>query len=503
MKRMRLAMCVAVFALIGGIAISEDLDVRALQAKLAAQEARLNDLQAKMNAKGKGGDAEGVVSMRKNAVVTIGGTVNTRYFYRDGEVKSMLDVVPQDAALPGTRGRYVYDTANRISRDDFRYSDLTISDAKLDVKIDVNDYFDAYLKMDLHDGAGRADVSGIAQNYWIRWKNLCNSGFGVLIGRDAIKFGDSQPIGALDSWVKDVAGPTADLSSRSRYVNPTQSAADPLIPGGNFQQRGEGMFAYGSMLPAHTMTNWTRTTQITPYWESQDGKIKAELSFIQSIDRQNGRSAGAWYQYTDTGGVTNYRSINYGLGSGTFRLTWKPIDGLKLTASAQNLYTNSDGKWAWDGVLGNSGNRGAGAGNNNRYGVPTTSNNSAVNFAFQYRPCFANRLNVWGQWTHGWNEEWIKNQDSDVVQVGAMYDFTEKFTLFAMGEWLRTKNDYAAIWHKGEGWNVYTGVRYKVGYGVNLEAGWRHEEIDYKDFRGVKHTSWKADTIYGHVGFDF
>ena len=514
MKLMRLAICVAVFAVVGGIAVSEDIE--ALQAKVAAQEARLNDLQAKMNSsRSGGGDADGIVSLRKNAVVTLGGTVNTRYFYRSGKINSTVATRVPGATpsngIPAAVG--AASSANRIKRFDDRTGDMRISDAKVEMKIDVNEYFDAYLKMDLQDGAGRSSVSGIAQNYWIRWKNVCNTGFGLLVGRDALKFGDSQPIGILDTWAKDNGGMSADIMGWNDYAVYNMTQPNPA-PTGSYVvgTAGDGMLIMGGIAPARTTYNWTRTTQINPYWESQDGKLRFDMSFIQSIDRINGLTDAR--QYTDNG-VRERRSINYGLGSMTARVVWKPIEGLKLTASAMNLYAqNSDSTLGLWGHKGNGGNAHNSAminvqGTNDR--LRTAKNDTTLNLAFQYRPCFFSRLNVWGQWMHGWNTAWIDDQDSDVVNFGASYDINDRMTFFAQGDYVRTKNDQSVFWNKGTGWAFYTGLNYKLPYGVNIEGGWRHEQVTYKgkggsigrnEYQG-KHTKYKGDTIYAHLGFDF
>ncbi|MCD8349335.1 MAG: hypothetical protein LUC93_01820 [Planctomycetaceae bacterium] len=495
MKRIGLAM-VAIFALVGGIAFAEDMDVRALQAKLAAQEARLNDLQAKMY--GASCDeqnvADGITSLRKNAVVTIGGTVNTRYFYRSGDIKSTYS-----NNAPGVAEDLSNDAAGgRVKVADYKHGDMYVSDAELEVKIDVNEYFDAYLNMDLQD-TDKTEVSGIAQNYWVRWKNVCNTGFGLLVGRDTLKFGGITPYGAIGSFVKNNDG-TGDV------LVPRDDALDNAhfgYLGGGAANGGEGMLLNGNMVPTHTIWDHSRTTQINPYWETQDGSFKAELSLIQSIDTINGMQDA---RQADRDTHTKYRSANYGIGSGTLRFTWKPIEGLKLVASGMNLHAkNGSGRWnnrrttSWGAapeILDIATGAGLGA-------ADTADNNFAANFGFEYRPCFFNRLNLWATYTHGWNEGWIEDQDSDVLSYGFGLDITEQLTFFAQGDYMRVKNDQGNIWHKSTGWAGYAGLIYTLPYGVNLEAGYRHEQFSFKDREGNKHTKAKADTIYAHLGFNF
>ncbi|MCD8138811.1 MAG: hypothetical protein LUE17_03365, partial [Planctomycetaceae bacterium] len=483
MKRIGLAM-VAIFALVGGIAFAEDMDVRALQAKLAAQEARLNDLQAKMYgaACDEGTVADGITSLRKNAVVTIGGELNTRYFYRKGEIKSQYSRNPASKYGEGQR------TDGREKVMDNKRGDMKISDAKLEAKIDVNEYFDAYLKMDLQD-LDKGSVSGIAENYWVRWKNVCNTGFGLLVGRDDLKFCGVTPYGAIGSFVKNYDGGGDVLDGFGTLY-------DSIGDDNNAFQGGEGMFAHGNMVPAHTIWDHSRVTQFNPYWETQDGSFRAEMSLIQAIDTINGNQDS---RISDDG--RRYRSVNYGFGSGTLRLTWKPVEGLNLVASAMNLHAkNGAGRWtSWrrgtnweaDGApLLFNGQRAA-----------TDDNNTSVNFAFEYRPCFFNRLNIWATYTHGWNEAWIKDMDSDVLSYGFGFDITEQLTFFAQGDYMKVKNDQAQIWHKATGWAGYAGLIYTLPYGVNLEAGYRHEQFTYKERAGNKHTQAKDDTIYAHLAF--
>ena len=469
----------AAFALfLAAAAPAEEMDIQALQARLEAQEARLNDLSAKLAQRGMPAGAaseapEAVTSMRKNASVTIGGTLNTRYFHHQGRLKSRL--VPSDVG-----GVPVYaDAGARMKREDYKLGNLHIADAKVFVTVDVNEYFDAFIQLDLQDGESRANVSGIAQNYWVRWKNICNSGFGLLVGRDALKFGDAQPIGALDSWNKDSGSSIGNITGGSRYPNHD----------GTF---GNGMFANGSMLPAHTTYNWTRTTQINPYWESADKSFRLDLSLIQSIDRLTGGAYGR-----ERGERTKYRSINDGFGSATARIQWKPIEGLQLTASAMNLYNKRPGStmaWSVSGLGGEA---------VRDYGVPTAANNTSVNFAVRYRPAAFSRLNVWAQWTHGWNEAWVKDQDSDSANFGFSYDLTEALTLFAQGDYLRVKNANSDLWHRAGGWAAYAGFVYTLPYGVNFEMGWRHEWLKYKGRYLGTHTKLSADTVYAHLGFNF
>lgn len=479
------AMLVVALLLSVSFAWAGEEDIQALRARLAkqdarmaAQDARLNDLESKMMQSRElhVESVEGVTSLRKNATVTLGGTYSTRYAYRDSDFKTSLTKEGTGTAADPYRFGSRPDN-RRVLTEENRGGDLYIKDAKLDIKIDVNEHFDAGVKLDLHDGWGRRDVAGIAQNYWVRWKKIANTGFGLLVGRDALKFGDVQPIGAIAGWNKS-NNDTSAVSFSNSYTNYE----------GN---RGEGMFAYHNIVPAHTTSDWTRVTQVNPYWENADGSVRVDFSLFQSIDRLSGTNN---MKERMKNGVREYETINYGLGSGTARVIWKPIEGLKLSASGVNRYANNSDRWVWGSEARRDGNN---------YGVRTASNNAAVNFSVIYRPCFLSRLNLWTQYTHGWNEGWVDNQDSDSLNFGASFDLTDRFTVFAQGDYLRVHNSQGEIWNKSSGWAAYFGAVYTLPYGASVEAGWRHEELGYKNRAGLKHSEFVADTIYAHLQFSF
>ena len=496
MKLMRLAMCVAVFALVGGKAVAEDVDVQALQAKLAAQEARLNDLQAKMYGTSCEGPAapEGITSLRKNAVVTIGGFFNTRYYVKKSELKSSL--------LVGGDGRQLNANNRRDTLSKGRMTDMTIGDTVLQVKIDVNDNFDAFAQFNFND-SNRYNT-GPAQNYWMRWKNINCSGFGVLVGRDSLKFGGIQPYGFFDSFGNGYDDATGDaFAGWGQHEDPANGwwDADGVWQGVGGSMFGEGMFwGESSIVPRHTIWNNSRTIQVNPYWENQDGTFKVEASWFQLTEYTHENR-----DHLNRSGYNRRTSKNYGMGSFSGRVTWKPIEGLTLVASAVNQHADN-GSGLWDAMRGgnwikpNTGNRPVNA---DGQVIDVNNNNFATNLAFEYRPCFFNKLNVFASWTHGWNEGWVKNQDSDSINAGFGIDFTDQLTWYATGDYLRVKNDQGVTWHKATGLAVETGFEYTLPYGVNFQVAYRHDTMNFKNRAGVKHTKYKSDMFVTHVGFNF
>lgn len=490
MRKLIGMVCAACIFSMGAVAFAGDAEMDELKAlvaeqqkmlleqnaRMTAQDARLTDLQAKMktSAEKTPDKAKGVVSVKKNAAVTIGGQLNTRYVANVGTVK------------------YGTPATGRQKVSDYKLGDFNITEARLNFNIKVNDHFDAFLQLDLqHNDARINNTAGIAQKYWIRWKNIRDTGFGLLVGRNNFIFSDRYNVGQY----------TGLLGKQDDFGSIFRTDGIAIYNGSAGGNQGEGMFSHrANLTPNHVGWDYSRTTQINPYWESSDGKLRLDLTLMQSAERLTGSSntVGA---HTSSGGVVEYRNINYGLGSGTFRIMWKPIEDLSITGSVANFYQGN--QWGgntnrWDARRGTS---------NWAQGHPewVSSNATATNLSVHYNPCFAKAWNFWGKWTHGWNDGWTKDLDSDAFNLGASDSFGNGLTVFGQGDYFANKNKRSVVenWYKGNVWAVYTGLIYELPYGVNMELGWRHEEYGYKNRAGYKHTKAKVDTIYGHVGFDF
>jgi hypothetical protein len=450
--------------------------MREQNAKMAAQDARLADLHAKMAESGQRpvDKAKGVVSLRKNAAVTVGGMLNTKYVFSTGDVEH------------GTAA------AGRKTVSDYRIGSLSISEARLAFDMKVNDHFEALLQLDLQQKPGRTDnTSGIIQKYYMHWKNIRDTGFGLLIGRNNFIFSDRFMVGEYSGLL----GRHDDFTSIFTNANIDKTFYDG--PGG---KDGEGMFSgrRGRLVPNYVGWDYSRTTQINPYWESEDGKLRLDLTLMQSAERLEGDSSTVDAALVD--GVTKVRSINYGLGSGTFRVMWKPLDGLTMTGSVANFYQNNQyGGYTnvWDARRGPS---------DWALGHPEwiSGNATAANLSFNYTPVCADAWTFWGKWTHGWNDGWTKDLDSDGFNLGLSYTF-RNLTLFAQGDYFTNRNKRAVVenWYRADIWAFYTGLTYSLPYGVSMELGWRHEESRFKNRAGYTHPKGTLDSVYGHVGLLF
>lgn len=475
--------------LLGGVTWAED-DIEALRARLAAQDARManqdarmRDLEAKMmSAKGPNEDnLEGITSLRKNAVVTIGGFASPSYVGSKYKIESTYGDWGDGTS---------YRDATYRKRAESSHGSLEFIEAELHIGFTIGDNIDGFAAIDLNAVKGGGDW-GVAKDFWIRYKNICNTGFGLKAGRDNAAFGGIA-YGYLDSY--------ATLGDGASWVGNGAFGANPNVLGlaadtGNYGY-GSEVAGFGSM-PLHNYWLMKGVNQITPYWESQDGKLKVEVSAFQTIDVAGYNGGGGYdnFYWNDLNnsthprsGYNKYTSTNRGLPSLSTKISWTPIEGLELIASAMNIRRNS---FADGDPLGIT-------------DVSLDKNNFATYLGFMYRPCFLPKLNVWGQWVHGWNVANVKDLDSDSFNLGAAWSFTDKFTVFFQGDYLRSRYKGTGrrtginYNNKGTAWAAYGGAQYDFGNGLTLEAGWRHENIKYKEW-GQRVSKITGDMVYASL----
>ena len=184
--KIKLVIFVLSICVYAGGAQAEDLDIQAIIGRLERQDARIRDIEAKNAFMAEGGYGEavpGMTSLPKNAVVTLGVLVTTGYYFGD-----VSHSEPDFGSMNLRKARSHKDGS------------LTVSDAELHFNIQVSEHFDAFLKLDLHN-AYDDEYYGMAEAYWVRWKNVADTGLGVKVGRDELVLGTERH-GYLDGWME-------------------------------------------------------------------------------------------------------------------------------------------------------------------------------------------------------------------------------------------------------------------------------------------------------------
>ncbi|GEM_PF-1080715 len=507
----RIALCGALLAGCVGMAVAEDIDVKSLQEKIARQEALMGRLEEQVrNGHGSAAAnasvqdcAESVVSLNKNATVNIGGFVYNKYEYANGKIDSIYHN-GQDASQGTT------DSIGRSRRAEINQSDMRISHARLTMKVDVNEHVDGMVHIDLQ--GSNDNRSDNCHRYWLRWKNICNSGFGIKVGRDDLIFGANYATGEYATAAKSGEGALRDFQWGTYKNNITNSS-----------RLGMGN---SGIMPAHNFWDNTRITQIAPYWEGMDGKLKIEASFFQHLSNNGGQggriSNGRATQSQIYLDGHDYESRNYGFGSMSARVNFAPMEGLKLSASVMNFHDkNKDSDAHFTGTAQNPTGLVA---STPSWKNQQAKNNTAVDFAVSYTPSFLNRLNVWAEYNHGWNVFNRKDVDAHTLSYGMSWKLTDKLKFFAQGDYISTTDKLQEVGQvfanddKATYWAAYTGLRFAFPYGVVLEGGWKHEQTTWKQNVGLNNSSGlatdrvatrqttlkgKTDMLYVHLGFTF
>lgn len=495
MSKFRWGMGLAVAALFFGVAIAEDglkSELADIRAKLAAQES------AKMAPAACDSAPEGIMSLNKRGLVKIGGNVNTRYFSRHGKIETgdsrygdYIDILGNynfggpvhpiaDAVVgaPGFAGNPMNAGGLGIYNGTIYQShqnDLRVSDAKLYFDVSVSECFGAFLQVDLQsskgDNGGWNSAENAAEKYYIYWKNIAGSGFGLNVGRKELAIGLASQPGVLGSYIGGGAG-DAFGETWTYGSHTTVGALDGVIP-------------------AHAGWDIGRKTQINPYWEGMNGKLRIDLSmyqntydrYIRNVDRPY---TAPYYDYTtasfqlaNLNAPIDVRSRD-NTANFTGRVKFSPIEDLNLALSVNNNNI-ANGDEAFE-----------------------KSSQTGLGLGFDWRPAFAKKLKLWTEWWYGWNPGFI-NGFSSAYNFGASFDINEQFTVFAQGDYLLRRKDFSGNYFdfdRFRAWAAYAGVQYKMCDGLLLEAGWKHEWLDWQN-NSAKYASGNADTIYGHIGFTF
>lgn len=327
--------------------------------------------------------------------------------------------------------------------------------AWLTVTLDLDDAWNS------NDGFEQDDF---LKEMYFTFDNLWGTGFGVKAGKMAVPFGydkDELLVSPyIDGWGE---------SAFSRSFNSTGSIND--------------IGGFVPYMDAHS-TYTDEVFAITPYWNWND-KLLIEASLFQSA--------------RDVNGVKRRSNDNMLFKSMAAKITWKPIENLKLTASGITYYNDSA--------------RGPGLSRREK------AFSVSADYTFQLA---GKDFNMFAEWMHGWDNandggliaaglglgSFMKDAKSDDIHFGVAYNFTDRLKVHAQGEYLRQKQERfagAGSWTKQELWRAVLAVQYEMCAGIVLEGGWQHEWLTSKLRAGgnTNKISLDADTFFAGIRYSF
>ena len=412
-----------------------------------------------------------LLSVRKNATVTIGGEVRATYTFTNSKWKDP----GFNPAIPNS------------TKIESRGGDLSLPTAKLLIDARAGDRWRAFMDIDLNGYQGfhrrgrlknvttaadpdpvyerETPTNNINQAY-IELLKSGHSGFGLMAGLMKLPFGlwtrpnlfAQSYMDAPDLTGSYLAGPAAwdsavRLPHASRFVDPVAAA----------------MVTY----------------------EMRD-IIRFEAALFQEYEQGRNLKPVGNGRYRSDSDLPRSWQVGFSI---------LPLEGWELTTHFRNRYSRNQGldAWAdspyrwdfgrnlvsgghnpkWDPVAEQWSDSGTGP----SFGARSSEQALIVGLAVEIPNT---KLAVRAEYAHGWNQGFNKYINSDGVNVGLSYRLTPLLTLHAQGEWLHVKDrswmaETAApgVWARDSRNNrlyrTLIGAEYELGPGLTLEAGWQYE----------------------------
>lgn len=437
--------------------------------------AELRDLIRKMDQSHARPDyPRDVVSIRRNASVTIGGELRVNYI---GSRATVLSPDPGDQ-LTGRRLTGRSKTAS-----------LEVSTANIDVEFRAGKRWRAYFDINLNGYHGFNRIARLTnpnppgtdnpttvydKHYpvdnidaaYVELLKAGHSGFGGRVGIMDLPFGLSERPNLVGQSFMDAP----DLNG-SYLVNPQS-------------------WDNGVRLPhASRFLDPVMAALLT--YEMRD-IVRFEAAIFQERNRYHD------YHYDD-GGVRKYRSDSDAPQSWQVGLRLLPLEGWELAMHFRNRHSRSRGvrHWAdspyrwdfrqnlatgrrdprWDSGLGQWTDTGSGE----SFGGRRNEQAFIIGLALEIPNT---DWSLHGEYACGWNQGFNKHLNSEGVNIGLAWRATTLLTLHLQGEWLQVK-DRSWMAETSAGWvrdnrnhrlyRFLLGAEYELHRALTLEAGWQYE----------------------------
>lgn len=418
-----------------------------------------------------------VLSLRKNAQVTLGGEARATYAFS----RSKWADPGFDPLLPN-EGRSVAKTG-----------DLSLSTAKLLIDVRAGDRWRAYFDLDLNGYHGlhsrtrvrnpnapgqpllpyeRSNENDIIGQAYVELLKSGHSGFGLRVGRMKMPFG----LWARPNLFAQSFMDAPDLAE-SYLMNPEARNSAVRLP-------------HASRLVEPVLAALAS-------YEMRD-IIRFEAAVFRDTDEN-----------LPSRGDGRHEAESYAPRSWQVGVSLLPLEGWELTANFRNRYSRSRGThyWAdsayrwdfrqnlvsgkvdptWDSTLGQWSDAGDGDG----FGSRTNEQSLIVGLAVEIPNT---NLSARVEYAHGWNQGFNRHISSDSVSLGLSYRMTPFLTLHAQGDWLHVKDrswmgsDGAGGWlrdtRNNHLYRGFVGAEYELSGGLTLEAGWQYEYWKVKSSLG-------------------
>lgn len=433
---------------------------------------------------------ERVLSIRKNAIVTVGGEVRTAYVYGKSDTH---DPGFKPADRPGGVG---------YRKLDAKAGELYFPTLKFLVDARIHERWRVFLDVNFSNtrgihqyrryanltapGAGAAakEVRGyrleektdLINQAYVELMKGDHSGLGFLVGRMKLPFG---------LWNRPSVLPQAFMDS--------PNLANSFLA-------GEDARSERALLP-HASRMIDPVVAAMVNYEMRD-IIRFDAAVFEERDtRKTVRVRG--------NGVTEVRSESSVPQSWQIGASIQPLEGWELTAHFRNRhnagrgignFVDSPHRWdfaenragggrdpRWDATNGQWSDSGTGP----SFGSTKNEQSLIVGLAAEVPNT---NLAVRAEYARGWNQGFNHRIKSENVNLGLTYKLTPRLTVHGQGEWLLVKDGSWMTRDGAEGWKrdsrrnhlyrAMVGLEYEAFKGMTVEAGWQYEYWRMKSRHG-------------------
>jgi len=492
-----------------GRTAEESPDIQALLRRLDSVNADIEDALASMvdrypyatPGNGIAYDSR-VLSIQKNAEVTIGGDFRVNYTFANS---NLVD-------------QRVYDPFVKSCLSRSSLGDLALTKEKLFIDAKVGRRWHGYIEMNLNssgnsrtiyettnpNGPGRPGQaiyparrleSAINDNLGEAYVELLkdgHSGFGFKAGLIDLDWGVSaKPDLFLQSYL---ANP--DLNG-SYLMNPVGTTQSPRLP-------------HASKLAVPVMA-------LQASYEMRD-IIRFEVAAFKDAHLPEDSVL------IDSGGT--YVSRDPGFRSWQVGASILPLEDWELSVAFRNRYNKGRGISYWanspfrsdfrSNLAGSSrdpvwnGSEWTDSGSGQSFGSRKNEQALVVGLALEIPNT---KLSVFAEYAKGWNQGFNDHIDSDNVNVGFAYRLLPRLTLHAQGEWLYVKDRSWLVSDGANGWvrdvrmnritRAMFAAEYELMSGLTLEAGWQCENWHFKSSYTPSRKTLRSDLFYVGSRFIF
>jgi len=319
------------------------------------------------------------------------------------------------------------------------------------------------------------DQDHFLKELYFTMKNLGCTGIDLRVGKQVIPFGMDKDELALHPYL--------DGYQRGA-MNTRRNGFNYITEGGTFSGRPFENIG-------HTIW-YDRMFALIPSFKIGD-KAKLELAMFQNR-YDNARTNATNNRFTDDPGF-----------SFSARAVFKPIEDLELSAGAITRYNrafrNGTARIGVDTRPINA--AGGRVGVDPRNVLDRTDRMYGSSLAFDWNPTlFCKKVNLFTEWQHGWNPEFVKHTSSDIIHTGISLAVTDACKLFAQYEWARSRaKQDGDRYHEQMQRAIFAAQRTFEG-GLYAELGYQKEWGHQKGF-GSPNRSANADTVYTATGWVF